>query len=148
MPGSVYWLVFKDPEIKKIKPCKMHISTYTVDTVKIIGSCTFGIVHPDTKKLVLVTFYVANNDGSILLSWKMIFALCLIQPRSRLDYLPSWASLITSTMDHPRKTKSTSLKVHRSKWSICSKARATKPCYNVHVYRHTTEIRTEYSNDK
>ena len=41
---------------------------YTADTVKIIGSCTFDIVHPDTKKLVPVTFYVANNDVSILLS--------------------------------------------------------------------------------
>ena len=48
MPASVYWPVFKDPEMKKIKPCKMQINTYTADTVKIIGSCTFGIVHPDT----------------------------------------------------------------------------------------------------
>ena len=66
MPASVYQLVFKDPEMRKIKLCKMQISTYTADTVKIIGSCTFGIVHPDTKNLVPVTFYVANNDGSVL----------------------------------------------------------------------------------
>ena len=70
MPASVYWLVFKDPEMRKIKPYKMQISMYTADTVKIIGSCTFGIVHPDTKKLVPAIFYVANNDGSILLSCK------------------------------------------------------------------------------
>ena len=88
MPASVYQLVFKDLEMKKIKPCKMQISTYTADTVKIIGSCTFGIVHPDTKKLVPVTFYVANNEGSVLLSCKTTLALHLIQPRSRLDYLP------------------------------------------------------------
>ena len=88
MLASVYRLVFKDLEMKKIKPCKMQISTYTADTVKIIGSCTFGIVHLHTKKLVPVTFYVANNDGSILLSCKMTLALHLIQPRSRLDYLP------------------------------------------------------------
>ena len=101
--------------MKKIKPCKMQISMYTADTVKIIGSCTFGIVHPDTKKLVLVTFYVANNDGSILLSCKTPLAVCLIQPWSRLDYLPPWASLIISTMDYPKKTKLTSLKVHQLK---------------------------------
>ena len=88
MLASVYQLVFKDLEMRKIKPCKMQISTYTADTVKIIGSCTFGNVHPDTKKLVPVTFYVANNDGSILLSCKMTLALHLIQPGSRLDYLP------------------------------------------------------------
>ena len=80
MLASVYCLVFKDLEMKKIKPCKMQISTYTTGTVKIIGSCTFGIVHHDTKKLVPVTFYVANNDGSVLFSCKTTLALCLIQP--------------------------------------------------------------------
>ena len=74
--------------MKKIKPWKMQISIYKTDTVKIIGSCTFCIVHADTKKLVPVTFYVATNDGSILLSCKITLALCLIQLRSRLDYLP------------------------------------------------------------
>ena len=45
----------------------------------------------------------------------MTLALCLIQPRSRLDYLPPWASLITSTMNQLKETKLTSLKVYRSK---------------------------------
>ena len=31
--------------------------------------------------------------------------LGLIQPRTRLDYLPPRASLITSSADHPKKTK-------------------------------------------
>ena len=56
--------------MKKIKPGKMQISTYIADTVKIIGLCMFNVVHPDTKKLVPVTFYVANNNGSVLLSCK------------------------------------------------------------------------------
>ena len=80
MPASIYQLVFKDPEMKKIKPCKMQISTYTADTVKIIGLCIFNVVHLDTKKLVPVTFYVANNDGSVLLSCKTTLALQLTQP--------------------------------------------------------------------
>ena len=80
MPASVYQLVFKDLEMRKIKPCKMQISTYTADTVKIIGSCSFGIVHLDTKKLVPVTFHVDNNDGSVLLSCKTTLTLHLIQP--------------------------------------------------------------------
>ena len=75
MPASIYQLVFKDLEMKKIKPCKMQISTYTADTVKIIGSCIFDVVHLDTKKLVPVTFYIANNDGSVLLSCKTTLAL-------------------------------------------------------------------------
>ena len=48
---------------------------------------------------------MATNDGSMLLSCKSTPALDLIQPRSRLDYLPPRASLITSTQDHPKKTK-------------------------------------------
>ena len=75
MPASVYQLLFKDLEIKKIKSCKMQISTYTADTVKIIGSCIYDVVHPDTKKLVPVTFYIANNNGSVLLSCKTTLAL-------------------------------------------------------------------------
>ena len=88
MPASIYQLLFKDLEMKKIKLCKMQISMYTADTVKIIGSCIFDVVHPDTKKLVPVAFYVAYNDGSILLSCKTTLALQLIQPQPRLDYLP------------------------------------------------------------
>ena len=118
MPASVYQLVFKDLEIKKIKLCKMPISTYTADTVKIIGSCIFHVIHPDMKKLVPVTFYIANNDGRVLLWCKTTVALQLIQAQSKLDYLPPWTSLITSTIDHPKKTKLTSLKVHQSKQEV------------------------------
>ena len=45
------------------------------------------------------------NDGSVLLSCKTTLLLGLIQPRSRLDYLPSRASLITSSAHHQKKTK-------------------------------------------
>ena len=55
--------------------------------------------------LIEVTFYVAMNDGSVLLSCKTTLLLGLIQPRSRLDYLPPRANLITSSADHPKKTK-------------------------------------------
>ena len=43
----------------------------------------------------------------MLLSCKTTLMLGLIQPRTRLDYLPPRASLITSSADHPKKTKST-----------------------------------------
>ena len=75
MPTSVYQLLFKFLKMKKIRPCKMQIGLYTADTVKIIGSSAFDVVHPDTKKLVPVTFYVANNNGSVLLSCKTTLVL-------------------------------------------------------------------------
>ena len=59
MPASVYKLVFKGPELQKLAPSTMEIRTYTVGTVKIVGSCIFYLVHPDTKKLQQVTFFVA-----------------------------------------------------------------------------------------
>ena len=105
MPDSVYQLIFKDPQMKKLTPSNLQVGTYRTDSVKIVGSCKFHLVHPDTKKLLETTFYVAMNDGSVLLSCKTTLQLGLIQPRARLDYLPPRASLITSSADHPKKMK-------------------------------------------
>ena len=107
MPASMYRLVFKDPEMGKLAPSTLEIGSFTTDTVKIVGFCKFYLVPPDTKKLMDVTFFVAVNDGSILLSCKTTLMLGLIQPRTRLDHLPPRASLITSSAIHPKKTKST-----------------------------------------
>ena len=49
------------------------------------------------------------NDGSLLLSCKTTSMLGLIQPRTRLDYLPPKSNLITSAADHPKKIKATLL---------------------------------------
>ena len=50
----------------------------------------------------------------MLLSCNSTLDLDLIQPRSRLDYLPPKASLVTSTQDHPKKTRQAHPHVHRS----------------------------------
>ena len=74
----------------------------------------FYLVHPDTKHLLEVTFYVASNNDSVLLSCMTTLALGLIQPHTRLDYVPPRSSLSTSSADHPKKTKS-KISVHVSK---------------------------------
>ena len=56
----------------------MQIGTYMADTLKIVGTCTFYVVHPDNKMLIPVTFYVSTNDSSVLLSCKATLALHLI----------------------------------------------------------------------
>ena len=84
MPASVYKLVFHDQNLEKLTLNKLQIGIYTNDTVKIVGTCKLYLVHPDTKKLVETIFYVATNDGSMLLSCKSTLLLDLIQPRSRL----------------------------------------------------------------
>ena len=40
MSTSVYRLVFKDPELKKLAPSSLKIGTYTTDILKIVRSCT------------------------------------------------------------------------------------------------------------
>ena len=51
MLTSVYCLLLKKSELKKLDPYNMKIGTYTKDAVKIVGSCKFDLVHPDTKYL-------------------------------------------------------------------------------------------------
>ena len=91
--------------LKKLTPCKLKIRTYTTDTKKIIGTTTIYLLHPDSKKLVEITFYIVSNEGSVLLSCNTSLTLGLIQSRCRLDYLPPRVRLITSNVDHPRKMK-------------------------------------------
>ena len=55
MPASFYKLVFNDSELKKLAPSTLEIGTYTTNTVNIVGSCLFYLVHTDTKKLQEVT---------------------------------------------------------------------------------------------
>ena len=105
IPASVYKLVFQDPHYKKLAHSKLEIGTYTINTVKGVGSCVFYLVHPDTKCLQEVTFYVTSYNGSVLLSCATTLALGLIQPHTRLDYLPCRASHIPSSADHPKNTK-------------------------------------------
>ena len=89
MPASVYRLVFQDPDCKKLAPSsKLEIGTYTTDKVKVVGSCVLYVVHPDTQCLQEETFYVASNDGSVVLPCVTMLALSLIQPCTSLDYLP------------------------------------------------------------
>ena len=49
MPASVYQLVFKDPKMQKLTPSNLQVGTYTTDSVKIVGTCKFYLIHPDTE---------------------------------------------------------------------------------------------------
>ena len=105
MPISVYRLIHHDCDVKNLNPCNLKIGTYTTDTMRIIGTTTIYLIYPDSTKPTKMTFHVASNEGSILLSCNASLTLGFIQSRLRLDYLPPRGSLITSSEDHPRKTK-------------------------------------------
>ena len=57
MPMTVYCLMFKDPQLKKLTPSNMEIETYTTEVVTIIGMCHFYLVHPESKQLSKVMFF-------------------------------------------------------------------------------------------
>ena len=105
MPVSVYRLIYHDHDLTKLTLSWLKIRTCMADTVKILGTCVIYLVHPDSKKMKEVIFYIASKEGSVLLSCNTSLALDLIHPRPRLNYLPPRASLKTSSADHPRKTK-------------------------------------------
>ena len=109
---AVYQLMFKDPGLKKLTPSTLEIETYTNDIVNIIGSCQFYLLHPEKKRLIKVIFFIAKENGSVLLSCRMTMAFGLIKPHPQLDYLPPRSSLLTSTCDHPNTTKLQKPNVH------------------------------------
>ena len=51
MPKAVYCLMFKDPGLRKLTPSSMEVETYMNEVVKIIGTCQFYLVHPESKQL-------------------------------------------------------------------------------------------------
>ena len=105
MPMAVYCLMFKDPGLRKLTPSSMEIETYTNDVVKIIGTCQFYLVHPESKQLIKAIFFVTKENWSVLLSCRTTMELGLIKPHAQLDYLPPRVSLLTTTCDRPSKTK-------------------------------------------
>ena len=131
--------------MQKLAPSSLEILTYTTDTVKIVGSCTFFLVHVDTKKLMEVTFYVAMNNGSVLLSCKTTLMLGLIHPRTRLDYLLSRANLITSSADHPKKTK-TALHIQEAR-GVCSHNYANSGCSNTKSQKRSPQATNKQRSD-
>ena len=67
----------------------MEIETYTTEVMKIICMCHFYLVHPESKQLSKVMFFVAKENGSVFLSCRTTMELGLIKPHVHLDYLPT-----------------------------------------------------------
>ena len=81
MPRSVYQMMFNDPKVKQLASNDISLGVYTDHQVHILGKCNFYMLHPDTKKPHAMTFYIASNEGSVLLSCTTLLALDLIQTR-------------------------------------------------------------------
>ena len=82
MPMAMYCLMFKDPGLRKLTSSNMEIEMYTNDIMKVIGTCNFYLVHPESKQLIHILFFVAKENGSILLSCRTTMELGLIRPHA------------------------------------------------------------------
>ena len=112
-----------DQDCKKLAApsSKLQIRTYTTDKIKVIGSYTLFVVHPDTKCSKEVTFHVTSHEGSVVLSCVTTLELSLIQLHDNFDFISSSASLISSNSDHPRKKRSPkNILVSKPSHNVCS----------------------------
>ena len=132
MPKSVYQMMFNDPDVKHLADNDISLGVYTDHQVNILGKCNFFMLHPDSKKPLAVTFYIASNEGSVLLSCTTLLALDLIQTRPHLDYLPPRTKLVTSAADHPDITRKT---VHQTKESAYKKYAHKQYAYKNYTYK-------------
>ena len=103
MPGCVYKLVFNDPYTSKLAKNDIDLTVNTRHSVDLIGKCTFLMLSKDTKQPVKVDFYIAKEEGSVLMSWETVFQLQLLDVKPRLEYLYPRATLISIAADYPKK---------------------------------------------
>ena len=68
MPESVYKLAFNNPQTAKLAKNDIDLTVYTRHSVDLIGKCTFYMLSKATKQPIKVEFYVAKEEGSVLLS--------------------------------------------------------------------------------
>ena len=88
MPVSMYKYLFKDPDCAKIASSDLQLGKYTNKKVKIFGSCNLYVIHPDTRCIEEMPFFVASNEGSILISCAISLALGLIKPHESWTIYP------------------------------------------------------------
>ena len=106
MPCSVYQLLFKDPDCTKLAPSDLQLGTYTDSKAKFIGAFELYVVHPSTKTIEALTFFVTHNEGHVLISCTTSLALGLIQSHVSLDNSLLGSNVISSNADQPRNDKS------------------------------------------
>ena len=94
-----YVKLHNDGRLRHIMPSDIKLGVWGDDQIALLGKCNIYLVHPDKKKPVKVTFYVADKSGSTLLSCATSLKLDLIKLHLRLGVPPPRAKIITSQAD-------------------------------------------------
>ena len=95
----MYIKLYNDDKLKHLKPSDIKLGVWGDDQIALLGKCNIYLVHPDTKKMVEVTFYVADKSDSTLLSCATSLKLDLIKLHPRLGVPSPRAKIITSQAD-------------------------------------------------
>ena len=64
----MYQLVFNDPHTAKLAKNDIDLTVYTRHSIDLIGKCTFYMLSKATKQPIKVDFYIAKEEGRVLLS--------------------------------------------------------------------------------
>ena len=104
MPLSVYQTIFKDPKKERIMSTGIQVTTYNDSILDLLGRCTLYLQHPKTNEKVLATFYITQDEGSVLLSCSTSLKLEVIQVPEQ-NPIPLCMPIYTSSLDKPNFTK-------------------------------------------
>ena len=91
-----YVKIDNDDRLRHIMLSDIKLGVWGDDQIALLGKCNIYLVHPDTKKPVKVTFYVADKSGSTLLSCATSLKLDLIKVCPKLGVPPPRAKIIIS----------------------------------------------------
>ena len=104
MPLSVYQTIFNDLKKEKLLPTGIQVTTYNDSTLDLIGRCMLYLQHPKDRVKVSATFYVTQDEGSVLLSCSTSLKLEVIEvPEQRP--IPPYMPIYTSSIDKPKFTE-------------------------------------------
>ena len=90
----MYIKLYNDDKLKHLKPSDIKLGVWGDDQIALLGKCNIYLVHPDTKKPVEITFYVADKS----------LKLDLIKLQPRLGVPPPRVKIITSQADRASPT--------------------------------------------
>ena len=114
MPESVYKPVFNNLQTAKLAKNDTDLTVYTRHSVDLIGKCTFYMLSKATKQPIKVEFYIAKEEGSVLLSWETVFQLQLLNVKPRVEYLPPGQGSYPVQLIIPKERYMHSLHSHNS----------------------------------
>ena len=104
MPLSMYQTIFSDLKKEKLLSTGIQVTTYNDSTLDLIGRCTLYLQHPKTLDKIMATFYVTQEEGSVLLSCSTSLKLEVIEVPEQKP-VPAYMPIYTSSLDKPSFTE-------------------------------------------